>query len=237
MKKSNIFIAVAGIITIIWTFMICWFCSATIKEYCEGKKLTFARSQSAYRENHRQKLATPSNELIINGDGTTMLKITQGKELSVIIDKHLFTCDYSDLKNGKGKITFTRLYELTEPFEISIPDIKLLTLENCAEISITSLNLREMKINGSGVSSFTADSCKIGSFYLNLNQNKPEHEIWIKSTNKIDSLSVSTLGTGRLKLDGIAKYKNLLCVPKTIEVLTRSDWYQYLTIENLPLEK
>ena len=235
MKKSNILIAAAVIIASIWIILICWFCAATIKQYLKGKELTFARSQSQYKESQRKRFPTPSDEFIITGDGTTSLKITPGKTVSVISNKHVFNCNYSDLKNGKSKISFTRLYEYNEPVEITLPDIRMLSLYNCAEVSITGFNRKEMKIKGTGICIFSAESCRVGSFCLDLFENQHDYEIWFKSTNQLDSLSVSTQGKGKLKLDAIGKFKNQLCVSGPVEVLTRADLYKQLTILSPPL--
>jgi len=235
MKKSTVFLTIAVLMAFTWSILICWFCAASINNYRKGKALIFAKSYTRDLEDQRKRFPSPSDEFIISGDGATSLVITQGKELTVLSNKHVFTCSYSDLKNGKSKVSFSRLFK--DPFEtikITLPEIRMLSVDNCAEVILIGFNRKEMQITGSRIHQFSADSCGLGSLYLDLSENQPDYEIWIKGTNQLDSLFITTNVKGKLKLDGIGKYKNFLCVSNSVEILTRADLYKRLSIVSYP---
>jgi hypothetical protein len=236
MKKSNIVIAAAAITALVATILICWFCAASINHYREGKELIFAKSYKQYREAQRRTFPTPSNELIISGDGTTIVKITQGKELSVIANKKLLTCTFSDLRNGKSKISFGRLNDYNEEARITLPEIRMLSLDNCAEVRINGFTHKDLHIICCRVHTFSIDSCRIGYLNLDISRNQPDAEIWIKAKNRIDTLLACIQGTYRLKLDSIGKNKNQLWVSDSVQIITRGDLYKHLSVEHASLQ-
>jgi hypothetical protein len=235
MKKSNIVLVVAIITACVWTLLIFWLCAASIDRYREGKELIFTKSYKQYLENQKQTFQTPSNELIISGDGTTSLEITHSKELSVIANKKLLTCTWSDLKNGISKISLWSLYDHKDYYEwvqIRLPEIRMLTVDNCAEVRIKDFNRKNLNITCDRVYTFSIDSCRIGSLNLDISRNQPDAEILVKKDNKIDTLIACIQGSYRLKLDTIGKIKNHLRVSDSVQIIARGNLYKNLSVEH-----
>ncbi len=235
MKKSNIVLSVAATIALVWTILICWFCAASINRYRDGKELIFARSYKQYLESQSKTFPAPSNELIISGDGTTPVEITQGKELSVIANNKVLTYTCSDLKDGKSKISFISLYDhkyYYEGAQIKLPEIKIVSIDNCAEVRINGFNSKDLYIICGRVQTFSIDNCRIGCLNLDISQNQPDAEIRIKQNNQIDTLLACIQGSYKLNLDTIGKIKNQIRVSDSVQIITRGSMYKQLSVEH-----
>jgi hypothetical protein len=217
MKKSNIVLTIAATIGLIWTILICWFYADSINRYRNGKELIFARSDKQYLESQKKIFPITSKEVIISGDGTTVVDISQGKELSVIANKKVISCTWSDLGNDRSKITLGKLYDYNETVRITIPGIKMLSIDNCAEVRINSFNRKDLNITCRRAYTFSIDSCR----------NQPDAEIWVKENNRIDTLIACIQGAYRLKLDTIGKMINQLRVSNSVQIITSGNLYKY----------
>jgi hypothetical protein len=235
MKKSNIVLTIAATIGLIWTILICWFCADSINRYRDGKELIFARSHKQYLESQKKFFPITSKEIVISGDGTTIIDISQGKELSVIANQKVISCTWSDLGNERSKITLGKLYDYNETVRITIPGINTLSIDNCAEVRINSFNRKDLHIICGRVYSFSIDSCRIGSLNFDISRNQPDAEIWVKENNRIDTLFAYIQGAYRLKLDTVGKSKNQLRVSDSVQIIAKGNLYKYLSVDHASL--
>jgi hypothetical protein len=232
MKKSNIFLVSALCLAICWTLLIGWFAASAINNYLQGKSPYFARSHSQYLESHKKSFPIPVNELFISGEGTVVITILPGKDLTVLSSPRIWNCAFTDLKNGRSMITFKKLkeYEYNEPVTIMLPEIPSLSLDNFSEVTIKGLNQKEIHIQCKRVHSFTSGSCKIGILNLDFPGNKDQQDICIDKSNQIDTLIASVQGFGKIRLETIGKFKNHISLSESIKVEASYDLMKKLSI-------
>ena len=218
MKKSNIILISAFFLAIFWTLLIGWFAASAINNYLKGKDPYFTRTHSQYMESKKKNFPVPVNELCISGEGTAIINIIPGKELTVLSEPRIWSCVYTDLGNGKSMITFKKLTEYDDPVTITIPGIPSLTLDNFSKVTLNGLNLKEIHFQCVQVSSFTSSKCKIGTLSFDFPRTRDQQDIYIDKSNQIDTLIASVRGSGRIRLETAGRLKNQLSVSDSIKV-------------------
>jgi hypothetical protein len=218
MKKSNIFLVSAIFLAFIWTLLIGWFAASAINNYLQGKDPYFARTHTQYMESRKKNFPVPANELSISGEGTAMITILPGKELTMLSEPRIWNFVYTDLGNGKSMITFKKLSEYKDPVTITIPEIPSLSLDNFSEVKLNGLNLKEIHFQCVRVSSFTFNNCKIGTLSLDFPRTRDQQDIYFDKSNQIDTLIASVRGSGRIRLETAGRLKNQLSVSDSIKV-------------------
>jgi len=111
MKKSNILIISAFFLAFIWIVLIGCLGASAIKNHLQGKDPYFATTHQQYLESMKKNFPAPVSELCISGEGTAILNILPGNELTVLAHPKTWNCIYTDLKNGKSMISFKKLLD------------------------------------------------------------------------------------------------------------------------------
>jgi hypothetical protein len=217
MKKSNIILVSAIFIAFIWTLLIGWFAASAINNYLEGKDPYFARTHSQNMESKKKNFMVPVNELYISGEGTAMITILPGKELTILSEPRIWSFVYTDLKNGKSKIIFKKLSEYNDPVTITIPEIPALSLDNFSEVTIKGLTRKNTHFHCERIRSFTSSNCKIGILSLDFPRTRDQQDIYIEKSNQIDTLIASVRGFGRIRLE-TAGSKNQISVSDSVKI-------------------
>jgi hypothetical protein len=202
-----------------WTLLIGWFAASAINNYVHGKDPYYARSHTQFLESHKQNFSTPVNELFISGEGTMIITILQGKDLTVLSNPRLWGCVYTEMKNGKSMISFTKLKEYLyyEPVTITLPEIPSLSLDNFYEVTVKGLNRKEIHLQCKRVHSFTSGSCMIGTLNLDFPGNMDQQDICINKSNRIDTLLASVMGFGKIRLETIG-FKNQISLSDSVYI-------------------
>jgi len=235
MKKSNIFLISAFFLAFFWIVLIGWFASSAINNYLQGKDPHYARSHSQYLENHKKSFPKPVNELCISGEGTSVITILPGKELTIESNPRIWNCVYTDLKNGKSMICLKRLNQYNEPITITLPGIPSISFYNFSGVTVKGLNQKEIHIQCTRVCSFTTDSCTIGSLSLDFPRNTDQQDIYIVKSNRIDTLKASVRGSGKIRLETVGKVTNQISLSDLIKVETTYDLMKKLSISPVPV--
>jgi hypothetical protein len=222
MKKSNIFLVSAFCLAFCWTVLIGWLAASAINNYVHGKDPYFAHTHSQYLESKKKIFPLPLSELCISGEGTAIITILPGKELTVLSDPKIWNCVYTDLKNGKSMISFKKLKEYSDPVIITLPEVPSLSLDNFSEVTVKGLNQKEIHLQCKHVQSFHADSCKIGTLSLDFPGKKDQQDICINKSNQIDTFIASIKGFGKIRLE-TAGFKNQISLSDSIKVEATSD--------------
>jgi hypothetical protein len=229
MKKSNILLISAFVLAFFWTLLIGWFAASAINNYLQGKDPYFARTHSQYLESKKKSFPIPVNELCISGEGTAIITIVPGKELTILSEPRIWNYVYTDLKNGKSMISFKKLLEYNDPVTITIPEIPSFSLDNFSEVTMKGLNQKEIHIQCKRVLSFTSGSCKIGTLSLDFPRTRDQQDIYIDKSNQIDTLIASVRGSGRIRLETTGKLKNQLSLSDSIKVEASYDLMKKLS--------
>jgi hypothetical protein len=230
MKKSNIILVSAIFMAFVWTLLIGWFAASAINNYLQGKDPYFARTYSQNMESKKKNFPVPANELCISGEGTAMITILPGKELTILSEPRIWNFVCTDLGNGKSKITFKKLSEYNDPVTITVPEIPDLSLDNFSEVTIKGLNLKKIHVHCVRVSSFTISSCKIGKLSLDFPRTRDQQDIYIDKSNQIDSLTASVRGSGRIRLETAGQLKNQFSLSDSVKVEATYDLMKKLSI-------
>jgi hypothetical protein len=218
MKKSNIFLVSAFCLAFCWTVLIGWLAASAINNYVHGKDPYFAHTHSQYLESKKKIFPLPLSELCISGEGTAIITILPGKELTVLSDPKIWNCVYTDLKNGKSMISFKKLKEYSDPVIITLPEVPSLSLDNFSEVTVKGLNQKEIHIHCIRVNSFISDSCKIGTLRLDFTRTRDQQDICIKKSNHIDNFIASVQGSGKLRMETAGQFKNQISLSDSIKV-------------------
>ncbi len=231
MKKSNIFLVSAFCLAFCWTLLIGWFAASAINNYRQGKDPYFARSHHQYLESKKKSFPLPVRELCISGEGTMILTILPGKELSVLSHPRIWDCFYTDLKNGKSLISFKKLKgnEYNDPVTIILPEIPALSLDNFYEVTVNGLNLHEIHLQCTRVHSFISGGCKIATLSLDFPGIMDQQDICINKSNQVDTLIASVQGSGKIRLETIGS-KNQISLSDSIYVEVTYDLMKKLSI-------
>jgi hypothetical protein len=229
MKKSNIFLVSAIFLAFCWTLLIGWFASSAINNYLQGKDPYFARSHRQYLESHKKIFSLPVGELCISGEGTAIITILPGKELSVLSDPKIWNCVYTDLKNGKSMISFKKLIEYNDPVTITLPEIPSIALDNFAGVTVKGLNQKEIHFQCKMVNSFTSTNCKISTLSLDFPRTRDLQDIRIDKSNQIDTLIASVRGSGKIRLETSGHFKNQISLSTSINVEATYDLIKTLS--------
>ncbi|MGA3012861.1 MAG: hypothetical protein ABSD71_02375 [Bacteroidales bacterium] len=223
MKKSNILIISATLIALIWTILIGWFASAAIINYLNGKDPYYARSFRKIMESHKKTFITPSQEVLLSGEGGATVDVVPGKELTVIYNSYIWDVTYTTQKGGMGIIRFKKLRNFDSPITVTFPKVSKLSFYNFSGVKVSDLDLQKLHIQGNRISNFTADSCKTGSLTLNFPGYVDHQDICIKQSNKIDTLIASIFGSGKFKLETTGISKNQISLQNSINLEATSD--------------
>ncbi len=218
MKKSNIFVLSAFCLAFLWIILIGLFAAAAINNYRNGKDPYFARSYSKYLDSRKKTFPVPSSELLISGNGTTLLTILPGKELSVLCHPRLWRCSYIDFKNGKSMISLIKLQDNNDLVTITLPEIPSLSLTNFSSVCINGLIQKGIRFQCNRVSFFSSDNCKIGSLRLDFPGKNDQQSIFIEKSNQIDTLIASVKGFGIVRLETAGKMKNQVSMSESIKL-------------------
>ena len=135
-----------------------------------------------------------------------------------------------------GKVLYCSDGTLKAAQLIAAPDTFSATIQYCNHNKIFEQHFDYTDLSNYTLNSIyrLPDKAPSYLFLLSKTENQPDYEIWIKGTNQLDSLFITTNVKGKLKLDGIGKYKNFLCVSNSVEILTRADLYNRLSIVSYP---
>jgi hypothetical protein len=87
MKRSNLIIMITAAIAVAWTLVVVWMSAATIREFRNGEKLTYAVSNKDYLESQRKVFPSPTGSLFLEGDGYNLVSLASGPQLSVVADQ------------------------------------------------------------------------------------------------------------------------------------------------------
>ncbi len=218
MKKSNIILLTAICLAILWTILIGWFGSSAINNYLQGKDPFYMYSSRKYLEKHKQIFVAPVNELCISGEWPAVLTLIPGKELCVLANPKIWTCDYTDLKNGRSLISLKNLKDITDPVTIMIPRIPGFSIENFSEVKIQNLNLDSIRIQCKQVNSFSSGNCKIGTLNLDFPRSRDRLDVHIDNTNQLGTFLVSAKGTGKLRLETAGNLKNQVSLSDSVKI-------------------
>ena len=230
MKKSNIFLVSAIFLAFIWIFLIGWFGASAINNYLQGKDPYFARTHQQYLESNKKSFPVPVSELCISGEGTAILTILPGNELTILAHPKTWNCIYKELKKGKSMISFKKLMEYNDPVTITLPEIPSLSLDNFSEVTIKGLNQKEIHLQCKRVHSFTSGNCTIGTLSLDFPGNKDQQDICIKKSNQIDTFIASVNGSGKIRLEAIGQLKNKIYLSDSVHVEATYDLMKKLYI-------
>ena len=230
MKKSNVILVIASILAISWTVLIGWLGASTIKNYLHGKDLVFAHSHTQFLESKKKTFPAPSLELNITADETTLLTIIPGNTLSLLSHPRLWKCVYTDLKNGKSRISLTRLEEDTDPVTITIPEIPSLSLDNFSSVTLRGLKGKGLFVKCNKVLSLTSEDCKIQSLNLDFPGIKDQQEIILAKSNQIDTLIASVSGFGNIRLETAGKLNNQISLAESIKLEAGSEIVNKLSV-------
>ena len=233
MKKSNILLASASVLAIIWILLIGWFASAAIINYSQGKEPIYAHTHSQYLQVHKKSFNIPLKELFISGDINMNITFKPGKELTVLSDPRKWDCVYSDLHNGKSMISFKNRYDhsYNDPVIIMIPEIPLLSIDNFGYVLINGMVRKQMQLKGTHLLGFCADSCKLSTLNLDFPLNNDHSEIRINKSNHVDTLIMSILGSGKIKLETIGT-KNKFSLSDYVDVDATYGFMKELHLES-----
>ena len=124
-------------------------------------------------------------------------------------------------------------YDYNEPVTILIPEIPSLSLNNISEVTIKRLEQKEIQIRGISISSFIADSCKIGAMSLDFPARKDQQHIRINKANQINTFTASVQGTGKILLETIG-INNQMSLSDSIKVEATYDLIRRLSIRENP---
>jgi hypothetical protein len=233
MKKSNLILVIAFSLTFIWTIILGLLGSSVIQDNKIGKESSFAVSHQKHAVLDIPGSSIPVNGLSVTGEGSVLLSITRGKELSLECRRAFWDYIKTSNRNGKILICINRLPSQGEQINITIPEISSVSIDSVFQVYIKGLSQKALHIRCSNVAAFSADSCKIGSFSLDLPGKNKQHDVNISGTNFVDSLSASIDGYGFLRLGIIGKFKNQIRLSDRIEIRTSADLMKQLSIENL----
>jgi hypothetical protein len=230
MKKSNVILISASILAISWTVLIGWLGASTIKNYLHGKELVFAHSHTQFLESKKKTFPVPSLELNITADETTLLTIIPGNTLSVLAHPRLWNCVYTDLKNGKSRISLTRITEYPDPVTITMPDIPSLSLDNFSSVTLRGLKGKELLVKCNKVLSLNSEDCRIQSLNLDFPGIKDQQEIILAKSNQIDTLIASVSGFGNIRLETAGKLNNQISLAESIKLEAGSEIVNKLSV-------
>lgn len=231
MKKSNIFITGASTLAFFWIILIGWFAASAINNYRQGKDPVFARTRSQYLESRRKTFPVPGKELIISGMGDEDLTIVAGSEFSFLAHPRVWDCNYTDLKNGKGIIRFTRLRDDKASITIRLPEIPSVSIDNISTVSIELVTHRSLRLKCTRVGHFSTMNCKLKTLDLDFPGKNDHQEIFIAECNQIDTLLASVRGSGNLRLEMTGKYKNQVSISESIKLLATSEIFKKLAVK------
>jgi hypothetical protein len=220
MKTSNIILISAICLAVVWTLLIGWFGSSAIKNNLQGKDPYFMQSNHKYLENHKKTFAAPVNELFISGEWPAVLTLIPGKELCVLSNPMIWTCEYTDLKNGRSMISLKNHKDITDPVTITIPRIPRFSIDNFSEVKIQNLNQDEIRIQCKQLSSFSSGNCKIGTLSLDFPRSRDRLDIHIDSSNHIETFIVAVKGSGKLRLETAGNLKNQFSLSDSVKLET-----------------
>lgn len=229
MKKSNILLISAIILAFFWTLLIGWFASYAINNYLQGKDPYFARTHRQYMESSKKTFPPPLSELSVTGEGTVILTILPGKELCILSDSRFCKVVYSDLKNGKALISFTRMVDFCVPVTITLPGIPVLFLDGFSSVTLAGLDPKEITIHCTRINSFVADSCRIGMLWLDFPRTRDQQDIRINKSNFFENFFATVRGSGNLKLE-TAGLKNRISLSDSIKVEANYDLIRKLAL-------
>ncbi len=230
MKKSNIFLLSAFCLAFIWIILIGWFAASAINNYRKGKDPYFARSYSQILQSRKKTFPAPTSELLISGDGTTVLTILPGKELSVLCRPRLCRCSYINFKNGRSMISLIKLQDYDEPVTITLPEIPSLSLTNFSSVYINGLIQKGINLQCNRVSFFSSGNCKIGSLRLDFSGKNDQQSIFIEKSNQIDTFIASVKGFGNIRLETAGNRKNQISLSESIKLEATMDLMKKLAI-------
>ena len=231
MKKSNILITCASGLAFCWILLIGWFAASAINNYRQGKDPVFARSHSQYMESRKKTFPVPVKELIISGAGDEDLTIVAGQEFSFLAHPRVWDCTYTDMKNGKGMIRFTRLRDDKEPITIRLPEIPSVSIDNTSTVSIELVIHRSLRLKCTRVGYLSIMNCKLRTLDIDFPGKNDQQKIFIAECNQIDTLVASVRGFGNLRLEMIGKYKNQLSLSESIKLEATTEIFKKLALK------
>jgi len=230
MKKSNIFLTSALCLALCWSLLSGWFAASAINNYRNGKDPYYARTFQHYLESQKKRLPIPAKELCVSGNGTAVITILPGKELTVISEPWIMIGVSNDLKNGKSMITCENQRGDNDPVTITIPVISALSFDNCAKVTVRGLTRKDIHLHCQRVGSLTLDSCKAGSMTLDCPRTRDQLNICMDNTNQIDTLIASVKGSGKMIL-GTAGSKNQISLSDSMKIEASYDLMKKLANE------
>jgi hypothetical protein len=231
MKKSNIYMIGASTLALCWIILIGWFAASAINNYRQGKDPVFAHTLRQYLESRKKTFPVPVKELLISGSGDEYLTIAAGKEFSFLAHPRVWDCTYTDMKNGKGIIRFTRLRDDKEPITIRIPEIPSVSIDNIKTVSIELLTHRSLRLKCTRVGYLSTMNCKLRTLNLDFPGKNDHQEIFIAECNQIDTLVASVRGYGNLRLEMTGKYKNQLSLSESIKLEATTEIFRRLALK------
>jgi len=232
MKKSNIFLIIACCLALCWTLLIGWFAASAINNYRQGKDPYFARTHQQYLESKKKIFSEPGKEVHISGDDNIILDIRPGKQLTVLANPRIWDCVCTYLKNGTPVIKFTNLRKhlYYDPITITLPDIPVLFLDNFSNVTAEGFIQKEMHIQCIRVPSFTTGNCTIGMLNLDFPRTRDQEEIWLKNSNRIDTLKAIVKGSGNIRLETAGRLCNQISLSDSMRVEATYDMMKKLSI-------
>ena len=232
MKKSNIFLLTATGLVVCWSMFIGFLAASTIRNYVKGKDFYFTTSQHQYLEKNKKIFPVPSRELIISGDGNTIITILPGRKLTVLSSPRMWNCVFTNLEAGKSMIRFQKLNNsgYNEPVTIFIPEIPALSLNNLSSVVVKRLEQKDLQIHCNHINSFVSDSCRITAINLDFPGKKDQQDICIKKSNHIDNFIASVQGSGKLRMETAGQFKNQISLSDSIKIEATMDLMKRLSM-------
>jgi hypothetical protein len=194
--------------------------ASTIRNYMKGKDFYFTTSQHQYLEKNKKVFPMPSRELVISGDGNTIITILPGRKLTVLSSPRMWDCVFTKLEAGKSLIRFQKLnnYGYNEPVTIFIPEIPALSLNNLSEVVVKRLEQKDLRIQCIRINSFVSDSCRIIAINLDFPGKKDQQDIYINKSNQFNCFIASVQGFGKIRLESVGLIKNQISLSDSIHI-------------------
>jgi|GEM_PF-2003980 len=221
MKRSKISLVCALCLATGWMLLMGWLAASAINSYRQGRAPRFALSHHQIPESRKLSHPVPAKGLTIRGDGTTVVNLVAGTQLNVILNPRVWSCNWSDSANGQSRLWLRKLNEPEGTVTINLPPVPGLVLENCSEVHIKGLNLKELSLRGKQIRLFHADSCRIGKLSLDFEGEKNQQYIWIGKSNRFDTLIAYIGGYNRIFLETAGELDNEFSLAHAVLVETR----------------
>ncbi len=220
MKKSKISLVGALFLATGWILIMGWMAASAINSYRQGRDTRFAMGRQI-PEIRKMSYPVPVTGLYIKGDGTTIIHMVAGTQLTVTTNATVWSCNWSDQGKGQSRLCLVKLKESAEPVTITLPAIPGLFLENCTEVHIKGMNLKEFSLQGKKIRFFHTDSCTISKLSLDFAGEKDQQYIWIGKANRFDTLIASIGGYNRIFVETAGELDNEFSLSPSVLVETR----------------